>query len=943
MGMKKWLSANLGEDLLMILDKLGVKYSKESRWRESVKHIRAYFNDEPSLSKEDRDRVDHIIDDDLGLKIKRKIIETFWDKLSPSTITLLMSLDSLVQKKHGEVSWPVISKDVNYGDLKGPWGSMIDFNAAGSMGVELEPMTNPDEFELIADPGVAILRMGLEGKLEMSSSASLPLNNVNIKGGAGVTGQAELDYFFGNDEDELLIEAVWNNLQHLASPFNSEDIWEEREHGLRAIRLQTEGSLDLSLGISAAHTCGTSFPVSYAPADLDTQVDIGARAQVGFNADVKLGGAFNLLVKPVAGDKLSVSLRRASSKQRSTTFSLDSSIGISGLDKVGDAIIETYLPDPDKLTEKLLKYVNLDGLGKKIDEKLGDYLDADFSDQLQESLSNVNTWDELVGVLKHAVSEAANDLSDPYVDEADQVGREWIQKAAGKLNLSGDLMDKLVDKTQDMFSEFLTDTRKDLIKKLEDIIGVIEDPLSDENRERLARVFKPLLDCDLGPKVKNILARGEKITDELVNQVVKYINRYREIRAKLVKATQGAAKLKIGMSLAHTIKVSSGREALLEFEVDISKKDAREYYKQMLTGSFENALKAVKNDPSGPHGILLIGGSIKSYILEEVSTGINLDLFGFKATSKTILNAGVDAFWDLNGSVVVYTGKAELNKTVEAFGEFRNIRFVNLFEIAGTGSATDTRLLNMGLAISYKDENLKIKELRQFLNSFEKWGLIEKNTTAQAMERFEALSENKLRKASVGLSMPMTQKNISNLTDQDPAEVKELVVDRLIEVMLGERKGEGFKRFLGDLDHRRFDYYKRVMEISAPGYRPPSELMQDEGRFNRVVAKRIGGLTRDLLAIIKILKEVSEYEVNEQDLEKQKKKINTLNKDFNGHLDNWLEVRGILLGILTEEVPKVTIVFMRIIRELMADPHDTAADYLIPVIRWGNQEGELIV
>lgn len=967
--LKEWYQRNVRQKVLNIINGLAAQFLDKNGkpdWREAVKVFSQFVNG--TLPPKTQDIVDNVIDK-LGLTNEVQDLKKFWQKIPEQVRTLLTkSLD----QESGPVTWEILGqqgKGVNYGTLAGPLKSVVNFGANAGLALELQSLNSndaqPQEFGITCTDDERFLRMGMNGRLTVDAGLSLPFGFLGIKGKGGAEGNALLDYYYQDKADWLYVEALITNISHLASPFNPIDIAGEYNHRLSAIHLNVTGQLNASLDISGGKTWGTSFNVKNKSLDLDTEVAISAGASVGFTAGLNLAGSWDLLVKPLKNNQLSVKLQKDKSKEKNTGFSLDASIGVSGLNVIGEAVINKYLPDAEPLLDKFSPFLNIGSLLKeKLETQLSDWLKLDqqsgFKAELENSLLQDASGDSSSASVSSIISNKVQSVLDSKLDllesEASNFGQKIISDVATELKLPGSLADRLVSELSGKVDGFLTGLRSDIQAKISEIV--------QKNQGMLTSIFKPLE--AVGTEVNKLSQDANKLSQLLLQPVITFLTRYQNLRNKITAAVEKTSQLKIGLNLSRTYSSSRATTTVLEFKMDPSKGNVEEYYKEMVSGNFANALAAAKR---GEAGIILVGGSFKAMATDTLTTDFGVNLFGAQFSSQTILSSDVQVQVDATGNVLMAHSQSEMSKVFKGLGETRMVKFVNLLEIPGSLSNGNsppgrTKLFSSGLTMSYQDNSLKATELQSYLGSLEGADLITPQSLTSAVDRYnqlagQARSQKQKMGAEIALNMSLKSSDIAALIAARDGDIQGKAIDYQLKSFFYNRQ-DVYKQFVQVVslwNTRNPNIYQQIREMAALGKlgdvlirynianadeRRDMNSVSAEERYRLNTALEIGLNAENLVKIIRNIEAAGKIQFTSENLQDQVNTVNALNKKNNKYLKHWLKVGGLLqsLGIKKEEVPPVTLAFIATIGDICRMGYE-GTGFLTPAITWSVGGGQM--
>jgi hypothetical protein len=966
MNLKAWFNKTIREETLAVLEGLASHFKDQQGnfdWRKAVEVFTGFCDNNPVLTKEEQEVVNEVIKA-LGLTEEVASLRAFWQKIPAPLRDITKSLENY----KGPITWKVLGEDdkvLSYGNLAGPLGSLIGYKALASLDVSLQALDSSaasNAVGLTCNADERYLKMGLAGKLElMPPGGILPLGFLAIKGSADITGTANLDYYFLNKAKWLFIEAMVHDVPHLASLFDAEDNAAEQAYHLDALHLNVVGTLNTSVGLGVDKSWGTSFNIESDALELDSEVSLGTKLTTGMQAGVLLKGAWDVLVKPRGNRILSVKVQKTQSTDKSTAFSLNAQVGLSGLDAVGDAFIKKYLPDPGDLLGKLNEFANFGSLLKKeVETHLDQLLKIGPDDTLEQELIEVVVGDEnaagLAEAIGSAVETALNKRLDLLATKAEDAGKQIAQDIAELLHLPSYLEQKWMDQTAGQITKLVEDIKANLETQLKTIIAGYKGELAD--------LFKPLE--SIGKAVTDFSADVDQLSRQLLEPVIDLLTKYQQQRNKIVQVVRDSARLKLELLFSRVCTSFAAKTTILEFEVDSGNEKAREYYKEMVAGNYTNALAAARKSKEGSDGIKLTGGSFQDTVTSNLTTDITFHIFGAQINSKTILDSKVQVRLDISGNVLAADSIATMDKTCSAFGESWEVTFINMMELAGIvppgtrGSGepgtTGNKLFASSLDLTYKDDNLKKEELDAYLGSLKGTGLLAENLQAAVDSRYteldaQAKSQKKKMGAKIGLSLSLTSRDIQNLLDTGDEDIRLTAIRNQVKTYFSNtKKREAFDEVLGKWYDRSRDEIGQIKKIAAVGrlgdalIRYDIKDINDRRDMNTVsipdrhyihIAHRIGTNAANLVEIVHNMRSAAAMQFTETSLDDNVKTLNQYNKTTNKSLKDWLEIRGILssLGIGPGTVPPVTLAFIATIGELCRLGQNGIA-FLTPTVSW---------
>lgn len=803
-SVKKWLDIDSGILIFKIIKEVKsiLEGEKDIDWEDIVEWVFSYLSGEPV----DNDKFKAALGKAVGvLELDDKVekIKEFFDK--PGNKGLKQLLTKCLNELDEKFVWEIIKKEWKPEQINGPWKSILDFEASANLGFEMEVF--PPDKEVCgekAPPNDLYLRMGINGNLSGSASAAVPIWFFKATGSVEANAGLLLDYYFSNPEDSLLIKAAASNIFHIPSPFEPVKIYEDSLNDLEAIHLTAFGSLGGSIGISGGTAWENTLKIVKEKIKLDKTIKMDASINLGFTASLKLQGSWDVWVYPVFeemkncnGDsvgtnvrKLNIKLVRGKKKEHSRAFSLDASLGIEGLNEVGDVLIKRYLPKADKLIKELEEYKNFGQLLKnKLKDEWDKILGADKDDTLKNAITDVlfknATGQDVAEALGEKVETVINENLDLLEKDVNQAAVELLEGVGEKLGTELELPQRWIKPLVDHGS-----------KVVEGILGKIIDGLQSKlkeiveaNKDTVAEFFAPLE--VLAEQLKKWAEDLDSFAGKVLGPLLQFLVKYQKIRNIIADAVKSAAKLKLGVNFGHKVETLKQSEAALEFDLNVDHSKAEEYYKQMIRGDFRKVLEVCRDNTDCSAGVSLIGGELKDLFKKKVTSDLSLNLFGFNFKKQRILDSTIKVHCDPLGNVTLAANRAEIKEVKQWMDESQTIKFVNIMEFRGIGKSGEEKIMNAGVWLTYEDGGLKKKELVKFLNYLEEIGMTPEGTIENAKIFYDeklsvGLAEKKLPAASIGFSMPLKLEHIQTLIIKPKNEVLRVVVEKMIETSYGD-------------------------------------------------------------------------------------------------------------------------------------------------------------
>ena len=974
MDLKKWLDETIVQPIFTILDELASEFKDDQgklSWRNAIQIFTQFCNG--TLDPKYQQVVDKIITK-LNLASKYDSLKSFWQKIPVE----LRDTTKILQETTDAIIWSILSKDgksIGTGEIIGPAGSILSFNAGSTQDkidlvLSLKAMDNTASQQAI---GIAysndqrIFEMGLTGTLSVSAGASLKSGFFNLSGNVNTGGtSASLDYYYLDEGKWLFLEAMFNNVPHIVSPFNAKAIAAAKANRLEAVNVNITGALNtmINIGINAAY--GPTFTVSGSKLGLDTgdtKVSANMQAGLDFSSELNIEGNWTLLAKPKDDYNLSLSINNNQYKDTINKIALSASIGLSGLDTVGTALINKYLPSAQPLITQLEKYANPGNLLKiEISKQFDQLMSTDSNTLLKENLSRVLIGDEtaagIADVIGNAAESAFNNQLDKLEGDSETAAKKVLLNMAEKLKLPQNLTDDLVKKTNNEITKMLDNIKSNIEAQIKKII--------DNNKDTLAVIFKPLE--IVGNSINQVSKDMDKLAQELLSPIINFLSKYQALRQKISSIVADSANYSISMNLSRALTTEKSSVTVLEFDIDTREQNALDRYKEMMVGQFEKALADARKSPDGFGGIKLTGGTFKKVLQKKLTTDLNFRIFGLDIDAGTILSSDVALQVDaVTGDIMIAASKGIMSKYLKAFGEAQTVTFINLMGIPGFISKDDPtmakspeeKLLNgTGMVLTYSDKSLKRSELDDYIGSAQKSGLISKGSKDAILNRYDELvpsakANNKAVQAFITLSMPLTSTDIAVLISKDDKVIHQTAMEKQLNFCFKndndrKRLGEYLARWFGsNAPSTLEEMINKIVETKAVAAGVISEGVTDPRlsgdsaetmRMNHYVgvARSIGTNSVNLVKIVQYVRDSAQMTITSENLSEVRGKIEKFNEDTNTYLKSWLKTSGLLsnLGFKSETIPGVTRAFVATIGELCQPKRETTKYYLVPTISW---------
>lgn len=922
-----------------------VKEVKELSWQGAVARVADFLEDKP-------------LDDNIGkiltkvvkaLKLKDdlKPIKKFWQDLPQKYRDLFTAqLKDLPEP----LEWKIVNWESDAKPIKGPWASVLNIGAKANLSFDMAVMAE-EKAVLCGDPPPAdskYFRMGLKGGLGASADVPTVTSGVvSFGAGASAAGNLTLDYFYTNSAEGLVIQAAANGALHLPSPLSAAGIYTASTHKLKAVHLTAFGSLGASVNVNAGTVFDSAFDVASKALKLNKTIKVSGSVKAGYEASFKWQGNWDVLTCPQSNNIVKVTLKRGSQTTKSSAFTLDATLGITGLDAVGDAILKTFVPDAQPLIDKL---EGLQNFGQDLKDKLRDYImkllkepgDENIKTKLADIVLGNTTAVDVAQGLGQKIEDTINGKLDILEGDAQTKADDLLRGLGGKLKLPQEVTDFLVGKA----GLYLTELLGGLKSMLQDKIGSIVDMGAAE----AGKLLQPL--DAVGAKVNEIVADINNAATKLTQPLIDFLKKYNEIRATIQNAVKKTAQLKLGLHFGHKVEVSRIKDALLVFELDTSVEATGDYYRQMIIGNFNNAIKIWREDKDGTSGVKLVSGTLKDTFTKTVTTDFSMNIFGMNYASKSVFNSNITTSIDPVGNVCVATDKAELTKYKAWRDESQTVQFVNVLEVAGTANSAQTKTMSSGIDLTYSDKRMEKSELVTYLGSLEKVRLLPPGTVDIAEEIYDKLpvtGEN-TTSATIGVNMPLSSDDIKTMVQHDADSTRLPAAINLCTAHFPDKERYGkFENAVKKLAEKNgipvIEFFKVVIKLGAyygAGVDPSGPNIVDiidnatyltpAEKHDILRASFIGYLAEHFVKFFTVMKKAANLDINsgssEMDLTSELEEL-----DSQLHLT----LNKLVKAGPSEKIYYGTIGFMMTVANLCG--RDQQVSSLIPTIEWDDKEG----
>lgn len=856
-------------------------------------------------------------------------LEKWWSSFSSESRNLLRQIKDV----QGVQDFPLIRlpKKVDL-DLD----FQLDLGVTAQINAEMEIHDPRDEMvapmDLEVDYGDLLLRFGLVGEWKINASASIPFHYGRVGFAGGFQGEAGLSFYFSHLAERMLIEALVEDIPKLPDPFNIKQIQALGQKSFKAVELRVNGLAHVGASVQAGHTWGASLNVVDDALQMENLVGIQAGVEAGFKADISIGGSYTLMVKPLQGNLIRVTLHREVMDEQNLEFNLESSVSIEGLQEMASRLVEKYIPDPEALMAKLEDFKNFPGylqqsLEKALIGKGG--LDDELSRSLTEILTGVGEREELAAILSSRVAQAAEEQTDLWVAELEELIPKLIDQALAPFPLS----DKVREKLEQLLFKTI-DNR--IVQFFQDLRSTVLEILpSDKNK--LIALLRPLQ--EVGENIEQLAEKIGENAEAVIDPLLKFLNKYQETRERILYALEGASRVKLGMTMSQSLELTKGNSVFLDLQLDAAVPGTDRFLRHIYGGSFAAVLEAAQ---AGDRGVSVLGGTFARFLKRKLTMGFNLNLFGIDLGSKTILQSEVRADYDLSGNAVIGASEARYQQSTRFYKEYQTVQFVNAYEFAGP----EDKVINTAVSLSYSDEAMKAQDLENFLDALEQSGLIAHGVAQRTIGRFEGVGgqiASMRRSAEVSISMPITRQMIKRMGEASKETVVHAALrNQVTNLIVGTNNERNYTTIL-----ERFTQGEKVDQHNLAEVLMKLAPQDSDGHIRRQLnglqAARWAHMTMmymralDFRSLTKMLEYLCEYEFHPDFFEEQIEELAENNRLIQKWVKPWLRAKSLLTGGINETVDRRTAAFFMTISELTADAE--SLPLMLPIIKWRLPDG----
>lgn len=295
------------------------------------------------------------------------------------------------------------------------------------------------------DPKTRVyLELGLEGTLKGQAKFSGKLDQVGAEAAFAAESELRLENLFGHHPAERVLPALWRDVNAFALPGQV-----DRASVLlpdQYVHLRGRGSVQVGARLGWSAGWVSQVRVAEKSLDVAETLDVKAAVEASVSFSYLLSGYSDILIsrspdQAPGGNLVRVALAVGKTSEQQVGWGIGASVGIEGVDRMGQAVVATFAPQLDALIATFEKeadeYSNLKKLfTREVDEELDKLLTE------ETVTTEIEKWLRLIGkdvdlsakleelvheVLDKVVGGVFDNLQKP-TDEAIQAIRDLIKK-----------------------------------------------------------------------------------------------------------------------------------------------------------------------------------------------------------------------------------------------------------------------------------------------------------------------------------------------------------------------------------------------------------------------------------------------------------------------------------------------------------------------------------
>ena len=774
--------------------------------------------------------------------------------------------------------------------------------------------------------------------LKRSAEASIkvrPGPSYEFKGALGVAGDLKAPFSFGrvsvsrrrsyrstlrvkfaHPEDMRVLEALRRDLPVISNLDDPAALLDAA--AFKSARLTATGSVRLGAGVQAGRSWMHALDAG------GGSMSSKLKAGVSYKLNWVRTGKFNVSTSRLKGGQLRVRLSESQETSRARSLSIGAEVKISGLGESLAPLMKKLTDVPDRLDGIVKTYSRP---GALLRETLEARLQG--SDESVRALAKVlagggeSAAKRFCGTLIEAIVETADDEMTHWTDLLDGKVDGVVEEAMKRVPVASDRRDELAAIICRKTEDALESVNKYLVRELRAALKRDSEPV----RQALARFAEANLEAfdDLDEAAKHCMAPLKRLLAD-----------YRVLEERIKNSVEAAEKERLAIRYGRSVSATDSHAALLRFRVEPSDAATRELYRQMLGGDFADAITAGM-DPDNA-AIKLEGGVFKRVLEREVTSGLTFNLFGLGIASSRALSTEFKVERGAGGQINILNAEGQVSESRAAFGEDQSMHIGSLMNLLTSPDAPDA----FTVQLSYTDQNMKPKELRQYLKSLEDAGLIANGATRRTAEMDATLGavRGRRRRMRIDTTLALSRAELREASSTDKKSIVRIAIE---EQLKAYRRLGWARRALDRLERAtgknaadiifawRNDSRRQVERHLGVDHRSASRTARHIVYLVTAITRRAGNLATFIARWRKLDRlGVPPPDQIEQLGDAQLREIQELHNAVIEDLRAWAHARGALVGRSREDVSPVAAAFLGSLRRLSSK----SGDPLVPVISW---------
>ena len=556
------------------------------------------------------------------------------------------------------------------------------------------------------------LRASLSGAFAATAEAGIPINIGKLTLSSAASAASSLSYYAHSKDGVLWAAAIARTLGHLVNPFDPAALAASDE--IQLIHLKATGQLS----VGARFGLERGFNVAKG---------LTAVASVTYGVTGSVAGEFEYHLYRPFGTTGVVRVAVTRHKQVGATRELKAAVTVdaTSLAKHVKSQVDQHLAEYQDFLQQFKDWTTPGTfIANEIKSEIRKLAKNDSVKTLLGQKFAIQIDNAAIARFVERVTGQA-DLAAVWSGSPESASVELAKKVLSGLPTPLASEPQLVEALATALSGPLTTLRT----KLSDFIGNIAGQATelDGLKKQLSKLGENVTDtgATLDAKVQALLA-----------PVTRVLGKYQSAVQRFAAVVEKASAAKLNFELSRAVTSEHGDNVMLVADFhDLTR--GREALMRLLTGSAEEVLQLAQQiDSSGRAPVTLVEGSFARFHHRREATSFKFVLLDIELGSQSIIDARTDITTNIRGEInIVSTLKRDSNGFIP--GESRDLSFVNVFRLAAAKDLTE-KSIEISLELSRRDEELKTRELRGFLEGLEKTHLITAGATERALAAYRA-------------------------------------------------------------------------------------------------------------------------------------------------------------------------------------------------------------